>query len=89
MKNKKQTGKQDDELDNVTIADMNVDGMPWYQSPEERKKRSELREVSMTKEERRAAVKGAYAAFLPIFLVTLGVICLAFGLIMLYFYLVM
>lgn len=78
-----------DEYKDVTVADMNVEGMPWYEAPEKKEKSKKLKEQSITKSEQRAMIKGAYAAFMPAFLIGLGVFCLVFGLIMLYFYLVM
>ena len=77
-------GERDDDR---TVADMNVEGMPWYKSPEEQKRQKEMDELNLSKGEKRAILKGAYAALLPAFLIGLAVFCAAFGIIMLLFYL--
>ena len=73
--------------DDRTVAEMNVEGMPWYKSPEEQKRQKELDELNLSKGEKRAILKGAYAALMPAFLIGLAVFCAAFGIIMLLFYL--
>ena len=67
---------------------MNVEGMPWYRSPDQKKSDDEMKDLDLTKGERRAMIKGAYAAMMPAFFIGLLVFCIAFGLIALYFYLV-
>ncbi len=55
--------------DGRVIANMNVDGMPWYQRSErfERNKREQASDFSdLTKEETREIVKGALKASLLI-----------------------
>lgn len=79
--------KKHDELEeykDVTVANMNVDGMPWYRSPEEQKDCENMRGVGLTKEERRAMIKGAYKAMLPAFLIGLAVFSAAFAVIILF-----
>ena len=79
--------KKKDELDeykDVTVADMNVEGMPWYRSEEQKKADRERRELNLSAKEKRALIFGAYAALLPYFLIIIGVFCAVFGLIMLY-----
>jgi len=66
---------------------MNVEGMRWYKTPEEREKQKEIDSLHLSKAERRAMIKGAYAAMMPAFLIGFAFFCLAFGLMMLYFYL--
>jgi hypothetical protein len=70
----------------VTVADMNVDGMPGYREnkPEEDEG---LDTVKLSKAEERAMIKGAYQALMPAFFIGLGVFCLAFGVLMLLFWL--
>ena len=87
MKNRKKKSELDAYKD-VTVADMNVEGMPWYKSEEEKKQSDEMNGLGVTKSERRAMIKGAYRAMLPAFLIGLGVACVSFGLVMLYFWLV-
>lgn len=55
------------EDDGRTIADMNVDGMPWYL--EKREKQPEQEKIELTKEEGRAMMAGILKATL---LVTLA-----------------
>ncbi len=61
--------KLHDDDDGRVIANMNVDGMPWYQRSErfERNKREQASDFSdLTKEETREIVKGALKASLMI-----------------------
>ena len=75
-----------DEFRDVTVADMNVEGMRWYKTPEEKKKAEEVESLKLSKSERRAMIKGAYTALMPAFFIGLLVFCAAFGLLMLLFY---
>lgn len=75
-----------DEFRDVTVADMNVEGMRWYKNPEEKKRAEEIDSLKLSKSERRAMIKGAYAGLMPAFLIGLLVFCAAFGLLMLLFY---
>ena len=50
------------EDDGRTIADMNVDGMPWYL--EKREKQPEQEKIELTKEEGRAMMGGILKATL-------------------------
>ena len=61
--------KKDFVDDGTSFADMNIKGMPWYQSPEMLKKKESLRVVQVSKKERRAMIKGAFLAYLPLILV--------------------
>ena len=89
---KKKTNKTDkpeknnetDEYRDVTVADMNVEGMRWYKSKEERERGEEIDSLKLTKGEKCAMIKAAFAAMLPMFLVGLAVFCAAFGLLVLY-----
>ena len=71
----------------VTVADMNVDGMPWYRDEEEQQEAEEFDSLQLTKEEEKAMIKGAYQALMPAFFIGLGVFCAAFGVLMLWFWL--
>ena len=69
----KEKQKHDEFMDDgSTIADMNVEGFRWYQSKKTKELRKNLVEVDLTPKERRAIVKGAFLAFLPVFLVIVG-----------------
>jgi len=70
--------------DGSTIADMNVEGFRWYQSKKTRELRKNLVEVDLSPKERRAIVKGAFLAFLPVFLIIVGSFIAAY-LLFLYF----
>jgi len=69
----KEKQKQDEFVDDgSTIADMNVEGFRWYQSKKTKELRKNLVEVDLTPKERRAIVRGAFLAFLPVFLIIVG-----------------
>ena len=57
--------------DGRTIANMNVEGMPWYRDPEEIEKQKKASKLRLTLKERFAIVWAAYRAYLPRFLVFL------------------
>ena len=59
--------REEFEDDGRTIAEMNVDGMPWYL--EKREKQPEQEKLELTKEEGRAMMRGILKAVL---LVTLA-----------------
>lgn len=65
---KKQKDYNDD--DGRTIANMNVDGMPWYDEKKEEKeeRRKKMQDLKITRKEKWAMIKGAYLAYLPMFL---------------------
>ena len=89
MKKEKEEKKNGvDEYADFTVADMNVEGMPWYKSPESKKRADDMNSLKLSRSERRAMIKGAYSALMPAFLIGLAVFCAAFGILMLYFYLV-
>lgn len=75
--------KHYDDDDGRTIVDMNVEGMPWYQPGKTDKKVD--KEDQPKRKERRAMVRGAYLAYLPIFLAFLCGIGIAA--VLLYFWL--
>ena len=85
-KQNKKTDARHDEFEDVTVAEMNVDGMPWYKDKAEKKKEDELESLNISKAEQRAMIKGAYSAMFPAFFIGLLVFCAAFGLIMLLFW---
>lgn len=75
--------KHYDDDDGRTIVDMNVEGMPWYQPGKTDKKVTE--EDKPKRKERNAMVRGAFLAYLPIFLAfLLGISLVA---VLLYFWL--
>ncbi|WP_273323345.1 hypothetical protein [Vallitalea guaymasensis] len=59
----------------VTIADMNVPGMPWYRK---RKKVSSKARVSLNRRERWAAMIGFFEAIFPIIMIYAAGILLIF-----------
>lgn len=86
MSKRKETDALLEEYKDVTVADMNVEGMPGYR--EKKPEQGEgLEAVKLTKAEERAMIKGAYQALMPAFFIGLGVFCLAFGVLMLLFWL--
>lgn len=74
MKKEKKYKKAEFIDDNRTVANMNVEGLPWYISKDAYKTQTQLQELHITKEERRAMLVGAMAMMVPI----LVVITLAF-----------
>ncbi len=80
MKNKTKKEFYDD---GSTIADMNVKGMPWYQSPEVIKKKADLKNLNVSNKERKAMIKGALLAYLPMFIIILA----SFAVVILLFFL--
>ena len=75
-----------EEYKDVTVADMNVDGMPWYRDAETKQQDQEMEDLQLTKAEARAMIKGAYQAMMPAFFIGLGVFCLAFLVLMCWFW---
>ena len=71
-KGKKKRPENDDEFDDGrTIANMNVEGMPWYTGTSEKNKPGQpgsdsdgLRKVTLTKKEERALLRGVVLAAL-------------------------
>lgn len=78
--NKKRKKEYADD-DGRTIANMNVDGLPWYQPNKEEndKKKRRMQELKVTRQEKWAMIKGAYLAYLPMLLCILS----AFAIVML------
>ncbi|MBR2970949.1 MAG: hypothetical protein IKC48_04050 [Clostridia bacterium] len=78
--------KQYDDDDGRTIANMNVEGMPWYEPNKEEKdkKKQQMEDLRITRKERRAMIWGAYLAYLPMLLVMLAGFGIAVLLIMLW-----
>lgn len=69
-----------DELDmETTIADMNVEGMPWYK-PDKRGGGQGTEIPPLSKSEQRALVRGALMAALPLIGGLVLVLALVFGL---------
>ena len=89
-KNKQNDPEKKDDLEeykDVTVADMNVEGMRWYKNEEELERSKEMDSLKINKSERRAMMKGAFAAMLPMFFIGLAIFCAAFGLLVLFLYL--
>ena len=76
--------KQETDPEQMTVADMNVEGMPWYKTPEEVRQAEEMDKLGLTKKESGAMIKGAFQAYLPVFLITLAVFAAAYGLFVLF-----
>ncbi len=62
--------KKYDDDDGRTVANMNVEGMRWYDPAKEEKaeKKRKVKELKVSRKERRAMIWGAYLAYLPMFL---------------------
>ena len=86
MSSRKKTDDILEEYKDVTVADMNVDGMPWYKDSEEQKHDEEMDSLKLTRAEEKAMIKGAYHALMPAFFIGLGVFCLAFLVLMCWFW---
>lgn len=65
-KTKKKTEFVDD---GRTIANMNVEGLPWYISKEAYKSQTQLQELHITKEERRAMIRAAIGMMIPMLVI--------------------
>lgn len=59
--------------DGRTIANMNVEGFRWHIPEKSKRRKKELAELNITKEERRAMIKGALLAILPIAFAYIGI----------------
>lgn len=71
--NKGKKKKKELFIDNdITIANMNVEGMPWYKNQKEIKRKKDMQELSVTRKERRAIIWGAFLAYLPAFLIIIA-----------------
>ena len=77
----KKQKKQDDLDMETSFADMNVEGMPWYDIF--RKNGAKKDKIQVTKKEYWAMVRGAFRAYAPMFL---SIIC-GFGMMILLMYL--
>lgn len=84
----KKQKKQYDDDPGITIAPMDVEGMPGYEEKKIKEDKARINGMNISKSERRAMIKGAYLAMLPMLLVAVGMFCAAFGLVVLYMYLV-
>lgn len=78
--------KKDHDDDGSVIANMNVEGMPWYEKPETLQKKARLKNIQVSREERQAMIKGAFLAYLPMMLVILISFAVVFLLLFLFFY---
>ena len=76
--------KREEELkayEGVRVADMNVPGMPDYREnapAEEEAEGGRISGTELSRAERRAMIKGAFAAMFPAFLTGLGIFTAAF-----------
>lgn len=66
----KQKDKYQD--DGQTVANMNVEGLPWYMSEKQVKAKKQMLDLGLSSKERRALVFGALLAYLPVFLTILA-----------------
>lgn len=84
-KKKKKNGAEPPVDDGRVIADMNVDGLPWYrkngQDPKKRRKDDPDRP---TKKETRAMIRAAYKAYFPYIVIVLCVLAAVYGIAYLY-----
>ena len=65
--------------DGRTVADMNVEGMRWYQPPEQVENKKKLKRMNISVKEKRAMLAGSYLSALPALvcmLVGFGVVAL-------------
>ncbi|MGL4738735.1 MAG: hypothetical protein ACRCW2_14880 [Cellulosilyticaceae bacterium] len=69
MKKEKTKKKTEFVDDGRTIANMNVEGLPWYISKDAYQTKSQLQELHLTKEERRAMIWAAMSMMIPILVV--------------------
>ena len=53
--------------DGHTVADMDFENITGYKSKKDRKNHEELRELNLSKKERRAIYKATFMQFMPIF----------------------
>ena len=67
--------KKDDLDTETTFADMNVEGFKWYDPS---KKKGGTGKVKVTRKEYWSMVKGAFLAFLPVFLTVIGSLIIVF-----------
>lgn len=80
-KNKKKKRTSEPSVDDGrVIADMNVEGMPWYRknSRQEKKKQQKNDPDRPTAKETRAMIIAAYKAYLPYLLIVLGVMAVVY-----------
>jgi|GEM_PF-1794046 len=84
---KEKEGEEPENYDDLTVADMNVEGMPWYKDKKSQQRAKDLEDLQITKSEEKAIIKGAYQAFFPAFFIGLAVFCASFGIIMFFFWL--
>jgi hypothetical protein len=54
--------------DGYTVANMNVEGLPWFMSEKHVKTKKKLVSLNLSPSERRAMMRGAFLAYLPVFL---------------------
>lgn len=75
-KKKKKSGAESPIDDGRVIADMNVDGLPWYRKNDrqDKKKRRKDDPDRPTKKETRAMIRAAYKAYFPYIVIVLCVL---------------
>jgi hypothetical protein len=64
--------KHYDDDNGESFANMNVEGMPGYVPEQTRRKQKAISDLNLSKKEKWAMIKGAYLAFLPVFLIIIG-----------------
>ena len=57
--------------DGYTVANMNVEGLPWFMSEKHVKAKKKLVDLNLSRKERRAMMRGAFLAYMPVFLIIL------------------
>ena len=79
---KKKKEKKDEYVDDGrTIVDMNVEGLPWYDGTDPRKRNEDKKDPDKpTKRELIRMIFGMYKAMLPFLLITIGCFLLVAGL---------
>jgi hypothetical protein len=80
----KQKDKYQD--DGQTVANMNVEGLPWYMSEKQVKAKKKMLDLGLSSKERRAIAFGAFLAYLPLFLTIIAGFVGAYLLIALLFF---
>lgn len=75
--------RKKDDLDTETsFTDMNIDGFSWYDPQKKKDRRENKSQVKLTGKEKRAMLKGAILAMLPL----VGIVILVFGIVFLLAY---
>lgn len=79
--------KTHDDDPGYTVADMDIDGIKGHDRNKYDRDRSRINGMQVSRSERRAMIKGAYAAMLPSLLFVVGGFLVAIGLLYLFYFL--